>query len=70
MRQQLGGASCPRFVEEQTSGGPAGTLKLVAVHETEGHAVATVQTTAESGTPIRLRVTFALQDGHWLVTGF
>ncbi len=68
LRQQIGGANCARFIDEQTSGNPKRDLEVIAVNENGDHAMATLQTTGESGAPVQVRISLERQDGDWRIT--
>jgi hypothetical protein len=68
LRQQIGGANCARFIDEQTSGNPKRELKVIAVNENGDRATATLQTTGESGAPVQVQISLERQDGTWRIT--
>jgi ketosteroid isomerase-like protein len=59
--------SCEGFVEEQTSGRPAGGFEVVEVTEDGDRATAQLETTGETGAPVPLTITLVREDGDWRI---
>ena len=69
LKQELGAADCPAFVEEQSSGAET-ELELVEVRVSGDRATADLDSRSEQEGPARLGLTLEREDDDWRITGF
>jgi ketosteroid isomerase-like protein len=69
LKQELGAADCPAFVEEQSSGVET-ELELVEVRVSGDKATADLDSRSEQEGPARLGLMLEREDDEWRITGF
>lgn len=69
LKQELGAADCPAFVEEQSSGAET-ELELVEVRVSDDKATADIDSRSDQEGPARLGLRLEREDDEWRITGF
>ena len=69
LKQELGAADCPAFVEEQSSGAET-ELELVEVRVSDEKATADIDSRSDQEGPARLGLRLEREDDEWRITGF